>query len=253
MAGVSVVRSGNTVIDDVAVTIPDNGVVGLVGPNGAGKTTLLNLMYRHLSASRGTVVVDGRDIESLTRRTIAATCAVVAQEKDTALPLTVKDSVALGRLSARSVFGYGDHTDRKLVADALAEVGLDALGDRLTTQLSGGELQRVLIARAIVQNATHLLLDEPTNHLDISHQFELMNLVRAMGTTTVMVLHDLNLAARYCDSIGLVDAGRLVAFGPPDTVLTEEIIGRVYRVAVTAVTVGGRRHLVFDPIQHAAH
>ncbi|AXE37243.1 ABC transporter ATP-binding protein [Acidipropionibacterium virtanenii] len=244
-----IVRRGDRVVlDHVDLTACDGRTVGVVGPNGAGKSTLVQTMYRALSAAGGKVLVDGADITSMSRRAIARSVAVVSQEHDDALPLTVRDAVGLGRLSHRSLAGYGDRTDRDLVDAALAKVDMTDLADRLVTRLSGGERQRALIARAIVQDADHLILDEPTNHLDISHQFDLLSLVDQVPATTIVVLHDLNLAARSCQELILLDRGRLVASGSSREVLDPGLISRVYGVDVHRIDYAGRTRLFFDPI-----
>ena len=137
--------------------------------------------------------------------------------------------------------GYGDATDRDIVDNALTRTDLTGLADRLVTQLSGGERQRVLVARAIAQQAGHLLLDEPTNHLDIGHQFALLDLVKTIDATTVIVLHDLNLAARACDRLVLLDQGRLVASGPCEEVLQPDLLSRICQPSAPAARLAQRR------------
>ncbi len=243
-----VVRRGRRVVlDRVDLSAGDGHTIGVVGPNGAGKSTLVQAVYRALAAAGGQVLIDGADVTSLSRRAIARSVAVVSQDRDDALPLTVRDAVGLGWLSHRSLAGYGDSEDRDRVEEALARVDMAGLADRLVTQLSGGERQRALIARAIVQDADHLLLDEPTNHLDIRHQFALLALVEQIPATTVMVLHDLNLAARCCQELIMLDRGRVVASGPSDEVLEPALVSRVYRVAVHRIEYAGRPRLLFDP------
>ena len=198
-----IVRRGQRVVlDSVDLSANQGMTVGIVGPNGAGKSTLLSALYRNVTVCSGRITVSDRDVSAMSRREIAREIAVVAQSPDQALPLTVRDTVALGRLPHRSLMGYGDTTDRGIVNDALARTDLTSLACRLVTQLSGGERQRVLIARAIAQQAGHLLLDEPTNHLDIGYQFALLDLVHTIDATTIIVLHDLNLAARYDIPVG---------------------------------------------------
>lgn len=210
-----VIRRGPRVVLDGVDLSADQGVtIGVVGPNGAGKSTLLSALYRNVAIASGRVTVSDHDLSAMNRREIAREVAVVSQIPDQALPLTVRDTVSLGRLPHRSLMGYGDATDRDIVDNAMTRTDLTGLADRLVTQLSGGERQRVLVARAIAQQAGHLLLDEPTNHLDIGHQFALLDLVKTIVATTVIVLHDLNLAARACDRLVLLDQGRLVASGP---------------------------------------
>lgn len=244
-----VIRRGDrVVIDHVELTARGGRVIGIVGPNGAGKTTLVEALHGALRADEGRVVVDGLDLRSMTRRGIARSIAVVNQDRDAVLPLSVREAVTLGRLAHRSLVAYGDDADRILVDRALDRVDLTALADRLITQVSGGERQRALIARAIVQDADHLLLDEPTNHLDLQHQFALLHLVRGIAATTVVVLHDLNLAASLCDDLILLDRGRVVASGPTDDVLDPDLLTGVYRVRVHRVDVAGRARLFFDAL-----
>ncbi|MDO5285626.1 MAG: ABC transporter ATP-binding protein [Actinomycetia bacterium] len=243
----SVARGGRVVLHGADLVAEQGEVVGVVGPNGSGKTTLLLALNRALRASGGTVVVDGDDLAGLPRREIARRVAVVAQDSDASLPLRVRDAVGLGRLASRSLFSYGNAADRGLVHDALVQVQAADLADRLVTELSGGERQRILVARAIAQQASHLLLDEPTNHLDLHHQFSLLSLVAGLGCTVVMVLHDLNLAARYCQRVVIVDHGEIVATGRPKEVLTPETLEPIYQIGVRSVDVDGRRQLVFSP------
>ena len=239
-------RGGRLVLDKVSLAADRNATIGIIGPNGAGKTTLLLALFRALSIDGGVVRLDDEDVTALTRRDIARRVAVVGQNDPTALPLPVRDAVALGRLPHRSLLRYGDDADTAIVEDALARVGALDLADRLVTELSGGERQRVLLARAIAQKAGHLLLDEPTNHLDIHHQFLLLDLVREVQATTIVVLHDLNLASQVCTELVLLDRGRLVASGPTAQVLDPELISRVYRVRAEAILADGHTHLVFS-------
>ena len=186
--------------------------------------------YRALAAAGGRVLIDGADIAGMTRRRIAQQVAVVAQESEAALPLSVRDSVALGRLASSSMLDYGGAGDTELVDAALTRVDLGGLADRLVTRISGGERQRAMVARAIVQQATHLLLDEPTNHLDLHHQFSLLGLVRELDCTTVIVLHDLNIALRHSDGCVLVRDGGLLGQGTPADVITPQALADCYGV-----------------------
>lgn len=238
--------AGHLLLDGVSTIAEDGAVLGIIGPNGAGKSTLLRLLYRAIEQSTGTVVVDGHDLRMCRRREIAQRMAVVPQRGEAQVPLTVRESVALGRLSRRGLRHFGDAADARVVREAIARVGLADKAERLLPELSGGEVQRVLIARAIAQQATHVLLDEPTNHLDIRHQFEVMDLVRGLGATCVIVLHDLNLAARYCDRLLLLHEGRIRAQGSPAEVLQPGLLSEVYQVRAQALRVGGRLHLLFE-------
>ena len=165
-------------------------------------------------------------------------------------PLTVADTVLLGRAPHLATFQRPSRDDHRIAAAALTRVGVRHLADRVFAGLSGGEKQRVLIARALTQQADHLLLDEPTNHLDIRYQHEVLQLVRRLEVTTVVVLHDLNLAARYCDELVLLDAGRVAAAGTPDAVLRPEVLEPVYGIGVRRVPTDDGVQLLFRPLDH---
>jgi iron complex transport system ATP-binding protein len=230
--GLSFAIDGTMIVRNVSASLPTGSVTGLLGPNGAGKSTLLRLVAGIDRADAGTVALDGVSIGSLPRREAARRIALLEQNAAPSVELTVLDVVLLGRIPHRTKlmgsFGGGD--DRTVAVDALQAVGAAELADRSWQTLSGGQQQRVQIARAMAQQPTLLLLDEPTNHLDVSAQLALLGQVRELGVTAIMALHDLNLAAAYCDQILLLDGGRLVAAGTPDEVLTPEIIGAVYGV-----------------------
>lgn len=243
----TVARGGRAVVSGVDLSLSDGEVLGVVGPNGSGKTTLLMALWRSLRPVSGRVLLNGRDIERVARRRIATEAAVVIQEAEPSLALPIRDAVGLGRLASRGLTGYGDEEDRIVVDDALSRVGLTDMAHRLVSELSGGETQRVLIARAIAQGASHLLLDEPTNHLDVHHQFSLMRLIRNLARTTAIVLHDLNLAARFCDRIAVLDDGRVMAVGTPVDVLQPSLLEPIYKVGVERIEHHGVPYLIFDP------
>lgn len=240
-------RGGRVVVDRVDFTTEGKKMIGVVGPNGAGKSSLLAALYGVLKADQGRIVVDERELTDMTHKEIARRMAVVSQRPRDPLALSVRDSVQLGRLAHRSMLSYGNPEDKRLTEKALKMVELDHLAERLTNELSGGEQQRVMIARAIVQQADHMLLDEPTNHLDIHHSYALMDLVTELDCISVVVLHDLNLAARYCDAIVLLQDGAVVASGPAREVLVPEIISEVYKVHVQRLEHDGHIHLIYGP------
>ncbi|MDN5570823.1 MAG: ABC transporter ATP-binding protein [Propionibacteriaceae bacterium] len=240
----------NPVLAGVSLSAPAGRVVGLIGPNGSGKTTLLGALYAALDA-RGRIELDGDPVGELGAREVARRVAVVVQEHAGDLPLRVSDMVLLGRLPHRATFSRTTGDDDAIAAAALTQVGAVHLADREFAALSGGEKQRVLIARALTQQATHLLLDEPTNHLDIRYAHEILDLVRRLtltaSTSAVVVLHDLNLAARYCDDLILLDSGTVAVAGPVDAVLQPEHVARVYGVTVRRFDLDGDIHLSFSP------
>ena len=233
------------VVDGVDLRVPTGATVGLVGPNGSGKTTLLRTLYGALQPTAGHVELDGTEVGQVSRSALARQVAVVVQEHSGDLPMRVADLVLLGRLPHQRLSSRPSAHDRAVATAALRRVGALHLATRDYAGLSGGEMQRVLIARALTQQAEHLLLDEPTNHLDIRYQHEVLDLVATLPASVVVVLHDLNLAARYCDHVVLLEAGRVVAQGTPDEVLVPAVLEPVYEVEVRRVDLDGELHLLF--------
>ena len=218
------------IVHDVSLSAGSGEVVGIVGPNGSGKSTTLRCVYRALKPSGGAVLLDGRDLLSVPLRESARRMAALTQDSHVEFDFTVAEVVAMGRLPHKSAFDRDTARDRELVASALRRVDVVHLAARSFLTLSGGERQRVLIARALVQEPDVLVLDEPTNHLDIKHQLDVLALVRGVGVTVLTVLHDLNLAAAYCDRIHVLDGGRVVAGGKPADVLTPSLVLAVFGV-----------------------
>ncbi|WP_306368935.1 ABC transporter ATP-binding protein [Nocardiopsis sp. CC223A] len=246
-ADVTFAYDGTPVLAGVGLRADSGRVLGLIGPNGSGKTTLLRILYAALSPRHGAVLVDDEAVGALSGRELPRRIAVVAQEAPPELPVTVAEMVLLGRSPHRSSLQAYTADDHRIAAAALRRVGIRHLADRNFAALSGGEKQRTLIARALTQQTGHLLLDEPTNHLDIRYQHEILQLVSALDITTVVVLHDLNLAARYCDRLVLLDQGRVVEAGPTNEVLTPEVLEPVYRISVRVLEDGDHVQLVFRP------
>ncbi|WP_053751021.1 ABC transporter ATP-binding protein [Streptomyces sp. MMG1533] len=238
---------GRLILDGVTLAPEQGSTVGLLGPNGSGKSTLLRLLAGLLGPSAGVITLDGTPLPGLPRREVARRLAVVEQQADTQVELTVLDVVRLGRVPHRRAWTPASAHDERAVRAALERAGLTDRADQPWHTLSGGERQRVQIARALAQEPRELLLDEPTNHLDIHHQLDLLALVTALPVTTVVALHDLNLAAMYCDRVVVLHTGRVVAGGAPGDVLTERLIAEVYgvRAAVTREGPGKRPHVRF--------
>ncbi len=230
--GLSCLLAGRKVLSDIGFTVPHGAILGILGPNGSGKTTLLRCLAGLQAPSTGQIRIDGADPRALRPAELARRLALQAQDSAAALGFTVRDVVGMGRLAhRRSVFSASGAEDRAIVEDALARLELEGLAERPVEQLSGGERQRVMIARALAQRPRILLLDEPTNHLDIQHRFAVLELVRSLGITVVMTLHDIELAARWCDRLLLLKDGRLQADAVPEEALTAERLTAVYRVA----------------------
>lgn len=224
------------VLRDVSLTLERGELVGLLGPNGSGKTTLLKVLSGLLPPQRGQVFLNGRDIRRLKRRQIARSVAVVPQELLMPFGFTAYEMVMLGRTPhVRPLAGIG-RRDREVIIEKMRLTATEALADRPFAELSGGEQQRVIVAMALAQEPEVVLLDEPVVHLDISHQIEVLELVRNLNRqrrlTVLATMHDLNLAALYFDRLVLLDGGRVVAEGTPDQVLRQEQIRQVFGVAV---------------------
>jgi iron complex transport system ATP-binding protein len=242
---VSVVLGGTEVVHGASLTVEPGTVVGLVGPNGSGKSSLLRTLYRAVRPSRGTVRVDGADVRTLSGRQHARQVAVMLQDPHTDFDLSVHEVVLLGRAPHHASFGRDTAEDLRIADDAMRRTGIDDLAARMVGTLSGGQRQRVMLARALTQQSPVLVLDEPSNHLDIKHQLELMSTVRGLGRTVIAALHDLNLAAQYCDRVVVLDAGTVVADGPPATTFTPELIRAVFGVQARLLEDGHDRVLAF--------
>jgi iron complex transport system ATP-binding protein len=221
---------GRLIVDGVTLALSPGETLGLLGPNGSGKSTLLRLLVGVLNPSAGVVTLDGRPLPRVGRRATARRIATVEQDAHTRTELTVRDVVALGRIPHRRAWSPPTAADSLAVTTALERTGLTDRAGQSWHTLSGGERQRTQIARALAQEPRELLLDEPTNHLDIQHQLDLLELIAGLPVTTVIALHDLNLAAMYCDRLLVLRDGRAVAEGTPTDVLTPTLIEQVYGV-----------------------
>ncbi|MDP9822669.1 ABC transporter ATP-binding protein [Nocardioides massiliensis] len=248
---------GRVVVDDVSLTVPAGAVLGIAGPNGSGKTSLLRMLSGEVTPEHGEAHIEDHPVERTSPKALAKLLAMVSQDEGiTETPLSAAEIVMLGRTPHLGPFQRPGRADIAAVEDALRRVGAIELARRPLSTMSGGERQRVLIARALAQGAGTLLLDEPTNHLDIRYQHEVLGLVRdlAVGSevAAVVVLHDLNLAARYCDALLVLDGGRVAAYGTPDAVLVPEVIEPVYGIGTHRLDVDGVPHLAFHPA-HESH
>lgn len=249
--GISFHRSGRLVIDGVDCLVRAGTIGAIIGPNGAGKSTLLHLIAGILSADSGSASLAGDDIAALPRRMRARRIALAAQQVEADVDLTVRDVVLLARIPHLPRLGAPGAHDHAVVTASLRRVGADQFTERRFTELSGGERQRVLLARALAQEPTLLLLDEPTNHLDIRAQLETLTVLRSLahdGLTIVAALHDLNLATVFSDTVIVMDKGRVVAAGPPSSVLTSDLIAQVYGVESKVLpTSDGQKVIRFLP------
>jgi iron complex transport system ATP-binding protein len=208
----------------------------IIGPNGAGKSTLLRALNGSIRPTSGEILLDGKPLESHSRRTVARHIAVVAQEADLRFPVTVMEFVLGGRYAWSSAWGWESEHDVEIARSILRETELEDFEARLMNELSGGERQRAVLARALATEATVFLLDEPTANLDLAHQAAMLRLVRARCTdhkaAAVVVTHDVNLAAEFSDMVMLLKDGREIAAGPPRLVLTPELLRKVFDLDV---------------------
>ena len=240
---------GKTIVDSVSLEIEEGCFMGLVGPNGCGKSTLLKSIYRTYKPDSGVVYIDGKSTDDMTNRELARELSVMQQENNVEFDMTVFDMAMLGRFAHQKMFGNDMLHERELVREALKEVGMAGYEERSFLSLSGGEKQRTLVARALVQKAPMIILDEPTNHLDIGYQYQIMSILKKQNLTVFSSVHDLNIAACYCDRIILMKAGKIVDVGPPEEMFVPEKIKYLFGVdtQITVNAVTGKPNIVFLP------
>ena len=225
--------SWGKILQGINLYVKAGELVGIVGPNGSGKSSLLRCIYRVNKPSAGKILLNDSDVWRMRAKDVSKKLAVVPQEMPGEFDFTVWDIVSMGRYPHKGIIESFNSRDNELISQALQQVGMLELAERNFTSLSGGEKQRTLIARAIVQEAEILILDEPGNHLDIYYQLEIMNLISKPGVTCLTVMHDLNLAMQYCDRLYVMNEGRIYASGTSQDVLTPELIKKIYRVNVS--------------------
>ena len=220
--------------------------VGIIGPNGSGKSTLLKCIYRVLKPDGGCIWLGDQELHEMKIRNSARKVAVVAQHNYYNFEFSVREVVMMGRAPHKKMLEKDGAKDFEIVDQALKTVGMYEFADRNFSTLSGGEQQMVILARALAQQTPCLILDEPTNHLDITHQLQLMELVRGLNVTVLSAIHDLNIAAMYCDRLYILKDGEIVGSGTPEELLTPETIRRVYQVESEIVRDrNGKMHILF--------
>ncbi len=219
---------GRLILNRLSFEINPREFVGIIGPNGSGKSSLLRCLYGKNQITGGNLTYAGKPLAHYSRRELAQKIAVVVQEPPTQFDLVVSDVVAMGLIPHRSLLSFSDKADKLVVRQAIEKVELLEKINAHFNTLSGGEKQRVMVARALVQNPQVLILDEPTNHLDIQHQIEVLRLAKQMSITVLLSLHDLNMAAAFCDRLILLDQGQILSQGTCEQVLTEDNLQRLF-------------------------
>lgn len=228
-------KYGNkSVLDDISLEIRKGEILGILGPNGCGKTTLLKHLNKNLKPETGNIVLLDMDLEELSKKDIAKKISSVPQGNEIRFSFSVRDIISMGRMPFQTQFSGESREDEKIINDAIRKTNLEAFSDKYINEMSGGERQRVIIARALAQTPEILLMDEPTLHLDINTQFDTLDLVsdlsKTEGLTVVMISHDLAMIARYCDRIILIKNHSIFKKGVPEETLTPENIAAVFGV-----------------------
>lgn len=242
---INVVIDNNNILKDINIEVDNKEVIGIIGPNGSGKSTLLKCIYRLLKPNAGLVKFDDVDIKNISIKESSKKVAVLSQHNNYDFDFTVKDIVLMGRSPHKKFMERDNKNDYDLVNDALRKVDMINFKDRSFQSLSGGEQQRVILARALVQQPKCLILDEPTNHLDIKYQLQLMRIVKSLNIEVIAAIHDLNIAAMYCDKIYVLKAGKIIQYGTPKEVLTTQLIKDVYEVDANLIKYNDRVHISY--------
>jgi len=217
-------------LESIDLKIDEGEFVGLIGPNGCGKSTLLKNIYRVCQPDRGVIYLDNENIHSLPGKETAKRMAVMVQENNVEFDMDVLEMVLLGRYAYKKIFADSTDIDKEAARKALLSVGMEDYEERSFLSLSGGEKQRVLIARALAQQAHLIILDEPTNHLDIGYQYQIMRILKEQHITVFSSIHDLNIALHYCDRIILMKDGHIIGGGVPAKALTPQMIRRLFGI-----------------------
>lgn len=225
-----VTLSDTDIVKDISIKVKDKQFVGLIGPNGCGKSTLLKSIYKVIKPKNGKVHLNELDVLKSGPKMVSKLMGVVGQFNEMSFDFSVKEMVLMGRTPHKGLMEADTQVDYQIVKDALAKVSLSEYEDRSYASLSGGEKQRVILARAIAQQPEFLILDEPTNHLDIKYQLQILSVVKRMKVGTLAALHDLELAAHYCDYLYVVKKGKVAACGTPEEILTKRLISDIYEV-----------------------
>lgn len=224
------------ILQDISLQFPDHKFTGIIGPNGSGKSTMLKCLYRVLEPDGGIIYLNDKPLKSYTVKQSAQMQSVLAQHNYYNFDFEVMDVVLMGRSPYKNAMEDDNAEDYAIANEALQTVGMEKFAHSSFSLLSGGEQQRVMLARALTQQTECLILDEPTNHLDIKYQLQLLNIIRKQGFTVVAALHDLNIAAMYCDELIAMKNGKVLCQGTPKQVLTSEFISELFEVKADVLT-----------------
>lgn len=235
------------ILRNIALSVMDRKMVGIIGPNGSGKTTLLKHIYRALPVEKNVVFINGKEINEYNYNESAKELTVVKQENPSDFEFTVEGMVVLGRAPYHRSYESFTPRDYEIAHQALKSVGMETYAHRSYNALSGGEKQRVLIARSLAQQADIYVLDEPTNHLDVHYQWSLMELIKTLDATILGVFHEMNLAAHYCDELYVLSNGQIIAYGIPSEIITRQLMAEVFKVNADIVLMpDGHPHILIQ-------
>lgn len=221
---------GKIILNDINIKFPEKKFIGIIGPNGAGKSTLLKNIYGIYTPNEGEIFIDGENINNISKKERAKKIAVLAQEDSSQFDFSIEQIVEMGRYPYKNIFEDYSEKDREIAIKMLEKTGMKNHIGRDFKNLSGGEKQRVLIARALAQETPTLILDEPTNHLDIGYQLQLLHMIKHLDITVIAALHDLNVAAIFCDYIFVMKDGEKIKEGTPEEILTEENLKNIFGI-----------------------
>ncbi|GAB2559960.1 heme ABC transporter ATP-binding protein [Gracilibacillus alcaliphilus] len=237
------------ILHDINLHAHEGEFVGIIGPNGSGKSTLLKNIYRSLQPNSGVFYLDGVHYQDIKVKELAQKLSVIGQENTLPFDFSVKEIVAMGRSPHKKLFESDTQQDTDIIIESLRKVEMDDKRNRNYLQLSGGEKQRVLLARVLAQQTDFLILDEPTNHLDIYHQMKLFDLIKGLRITVLSAIHDLNMAALYCDRLYVMNDGAIYTSGKPEDILTEQLLQEVFHLRADVAThpVTNKQIITFIP------
>ena len=234
------------ILNNVSIEIKKGETVGVIGPNGSGKSTLLKNIYKVLKYDKGSVLIKDKEVKHISNKEMAKMLAVVSQDHESSFDFSVKDVVMMGRYAKKNHFYNFNEEDHQKCDDVLEQIGIKDLKHQSFLTLSGGEKQKVMLSRAMIQETEILILDEPTNHLDIGSQLNMLKMIKTIDKTILLALHDINFALTYCDRIYVLDNGSVYDQGLPDQVITRKLIKDLYGADSQIIRHDGRSVVVFE-------